>query len=234
MKNIGEGKNKYYHLAVDYRLFNNKWHISIPLFQNINNFIYLSMKNFGNIDSFMNRNNSIVYIQRVGYKNRHYIVKEMMKYYPVHSYGSDLRNKQWPKDISRTNKLELLKKYKFCLGIENSVILWKKGSKFEATEINNDYITEKLTDCLLAGSIPIYFGPKNINTFLPNQHAIINLSDFKSIKNLTSYIYSIKNNITLLSKHISWHYNYSKEWIKKYKYRSNIYCNICNYVKKYT
>lgn len=208
MKNVGEGKNKYYHAAVDYRSYNNKWHIEIPLYQNIHKFLYLSNTAFGNISSFMMRNNSIVYIQKVGYKNRQYIVKE--------------------------KKVELIKKYKFCLGIENSVILWKKGTKYEATEINNDYITEKLIDCLIAGSIPIYFGPKNVNDFLPHPDSIINLSNFKSIENVTSYIRSINNNISLLIKHISWHNNYSKKWFKKYKKKTNVYCRICNHVKKYS
>lgn len=234
MKNVGEGKDKYYHLAVDYRSFNNRWHISRPLFDNIHYFLNLSKSNFGNLDKFMMRSNSIVYIQRVSYDYRQYLVKEMMKYYPIDSYGNDLNNHVWPKNISTKNKKELLKKYKFCLAIENSVILWKKGTKFEATEVNNDYITEKLIDCLNTGCIPIYFGPRNVNEFLPHPDSIINLSSFSSIQNLTSYIKRINNNITLLKNYFSWHYNYSKEWFNKYKESRNLYCRICNYVKQYS
>lgn len=236
MKDIGEGKNKYYHLAVDYRLFSNKWHIAKPQYSkiNISYFISSAKFNYGNISEFIKRKD-IVYIQKVSYKNRQYIVKEIMKYIPIDSYGKDLNNKKWPNHISRRNKIGLLKQYKFCLAIENSVVTWKLGMKFEADAINDDYVTEKLLDCLLAGSIPIYFGPKNINVFLPNNDAIINLSSFSSIKNLSNYIKRIKNNVKLLEKHLKWQFNFSKEWYNRFNndYTFN-YCKICNYVKNYS
>lgn len=47
----------------------------------------------------------------------------MMKYIDIDSYWRDLNNKEWPKSISRKNKVDLLKKYKFCIEIENSVIM---------------------------------------------------------------------------------------------------------------
>jgi hypothetical protein len=46
------------------------------------------------------------------------------------------------------NKLDGLKDYKFSIAIENSV--------------EKNYFTEKLTDCILTNTIPIYFGCPNI------------------------------------------------------------------------
>lgn len=157
MKNIGDGCNKNYHLAVDYRLFNNRWHISFPYYSrlDINQFIYIAKRNYGYLSLFMKRKNRVVYIQKARYKNREYIVKEIMKYIPIDSYGADLNNKEWPKNISKKNKIEIYKQYKFCLAIENSVITWKEGEKYEASSINNDYVTEKLIDCFKAGCIPL-------------------------------------------------------------------------------
>lgn len=158
-----------------------------------------------------------------------------MKYLPIDSYGVDLNNKEWPKNISKNNKLEVYRKYKFCLAIENSVITWKKSDKFEASSINNDYVTEKLIDCFKAGCIPIYFGPPNINLFIPHPDSIINLSSFNSFENLAKYIKNILNNNTMLEKHLMWHNNISRVWVNRFKinYTFN-YCKICNYVKLYS
>lgn len=233
MKSIGDGKNKNYQLAVDYRLFNNKWHISYPIYSDYNliSFIHISKLNFNCLSQFLKRKN-VIYIQRISYSKRQNIVKEFMKFIEVDSYGRDLNNKEWDNKYARNKKVDLLKKYKFCIAIENSIITWKEGNKYEAPLINDDYVTEKLTDCLLAGSIPIYFGPKSIDKFLPHSNSIINFRDYNSIKNLTDYIKTIMNNATLLEFHLQWHNNISNEWF----YRFNItysfnYCKICNSVR---
>lgn len=234
MKEIGEGKYRNYHLAVDYRLFISKYHLSRNIYSyfNMTKFIQSAKKSFINLSSFMKRKN-FVYIQKVHYKKRQYFVKEMMKYFDIDSYGRDLNNKKWPKDVS--NKIELLKKYKFCIAIENSVITWKNGSKFEADIINDDYVTEKLTDCFLAGCIPIYFGPKNIQLFLPHPYSIINFSSFNSINDLIKYLTKIKANASLLMKHLEWYHNrVSKEWFRRFDVIYTFdYCKICNKVKSY-
>lgn len=232
MKRIGEGKDKNYQLGIDYRLFNNKYHISYPIYSDydMENFIIKSNNNFGSVESFLNRKD-VVYIQRVPYKNRRYLVREFMKYIPVDSYGKDLNNIIWPKNISRKNKVAILKDYKFCIAIENSIILWEKGNKFEATLINNDYVTEKLADCLLAGSIPIYFGPQNIERFIPHSQSIINFSSFESVEKLTLYLKKIMNNKDLLKPHLQWHFDISNKWIKRFNNTYHFtYCKICNYV----
>lgn len=235
MKEIGDGKSKYFNLAIDYRLFNNNYHISYPIYSNydLNELIYTAKTNHGNITAFMNRKN-VIYIQRVHYKNRQKLVKELMKHIHIDSFGNDLNNKNWPSYILRDKKVDLIKEYKFCLSIENSVIGWKNGTKFEAPEINNDYVTEKLVDCLLGGSIPIYFGPKNINLFLPHPKAIINFNEFNSIKELADYITLINNDKKLLYKHIQWHENISHIWFERFtrNYSFN-YCKICEKVRQH-
>lgn len=234
MKDIGDGKNKYYQLAVDYRLFNSKNHLSRPIYSyyNMAYFIDTAKRNFGNIELFKKRKD-FVYIQRVSYRKRQCIVKELMKYFVIDSYGRDLNNREWPKYISRKDKITLLKQYKFCISIENSIITRNISKKLEAELVNNDYVTEKLTDSLIAGCIPIYFGPQNINTFLPNIDSIINFREYDSIYSLAKYLKKILSNITLLEHHLYWYNNISKEWIYRF---GNIYafdfCKICNYIPK--
>lgn len=240
MKQIAEGNNPNYQLAVDYRLFSNKWHVSMPYYSDsdFSDFLPTSKRNYNSFSSFRKRRNEIVYIQRVRYRKRHYFVQRIMKYFKVDSYGNDLHNKDWPTDIPKEKKVELLKKYKFCLAIENSVITWNEGNKYEAAAINNDYVTEKLIDCLKAGTIPIYFGPKNVDLFLPHPDAIINLSNFNSIENLTNYIIKVRDNVSLMKKHLKWcndDNSISKQWYKRFNYDFKFnYCKICNHVYQYS
>jgi hypothetical protein len=62
----------------------------------------------------------------------------------VDHYGSGSNN---PIDF----KINGLKDYRFSIVIENSV--------------ENDYFTEKIIDCFLSGTIPIYWGTKNIGNY---------------------------------------------------------------------
>lgn len=52
------------------------------------------------------------------------------------------------------SKFEVLQRYHFCLCFENMAM--------------SGYITEKLFDCLYAGTIPIYLGAPDINRYVPD------------------------------------------------------------------
>lgn len=49
------------------------------------------------------------------------------------------------------------------------------------------YVTEKIFDCFLAGTIPIYFGPEDITEFVPRD-TFINFRDFKDFQTLEKFI----------------------------------------------
>lgn len=67
-------------------------------------------------------------------------------------------------------KLDGLKDYMFSVAIENGV--------------NTNYFTEKLTDCFLTGTIPIYYGCPNIKDFFYHEGIIT----FSTIQELNSII----------------------------------------------
>ena len=68
-----------------------------------------------------------------------------------------------------------LKDYKYSLCIENSCY--------------NGYFTEKITDCLLSWTIPIYFGCTNIGNYFPKDSYIwIDINDPSSIDTLYEVI----------------------------------------------
>jgi hypothetical protein len=94
------------------------------------------------------------------------------------------------------SKLEALKDYRFQIVIENS----KKDFWF----------TEKLIDCFVTGTIPIYYGCDSIGDFF-DKNGIISFASLEELnnilENLTTELYkskldSIKNNFKISKKYI--------------------------------
>jgi Glycosyltransferase family 10 (fucosyltransferase) C-term/Fucosyltransferase, N-terminal len=104
---------------------------------------------------------------------------ELMKCLRVDSYGSVLRNRSLVADAGRATKLATIARYRFCLAFENSIAV--------------DYVTEKIFDPLLAGSIPIYRGAANVADFVP-ENSYIDAGAFGSPKALAAYIYHLAQN----------------------------------------
>ena len=64
------------------------------------------------------------------------------------------------------DKYDGLKDYKYSIAIENSVF--------------RDYFTEKIVDCYLAHTMPIYFGCPNITDYFPeNSMILIDVNNYK-------------------------------------------------------
>ena len=95
--------------------------------------------------------------------------------------------KSWKGSVK--NKNETLQKYKFAIVYENT-------DKFD------DYLTEKIFDCFMAGCVPIYWGPDNICDYIP-QNCFIDRKRFNNhhemytfLKNISEKQFSeIQNNI---------------------------------------
>ena len=67
-----------------------------------------------------------------------------------------MQNRLLEEDTGRNSKLNLYRKYKFVIAFENA--------------IEEDYVTEKFYDPLLAGSVPVYLGAPSIKK-LPLQES---------------------------------------------------------------
>ncbi len=76
------------------------------------------------------------------------------------------------------NKIEVLREHYFALCIEN--VRWP------------GYVTEKIIDCFVAGTIPIYYGAPDVKNIIPS-NAFIDLADFASWNDLLMHI----NNLSL-------------------------------------
>ena len=84
------------------------------------------------------------------------------------------------------NKAEALEEFKYSIAIENENIDY--------------YFTEKITDCFLSYTVPIYFGCRNIDKFFP-ENSFINID---------------------LNRSFDWNYNMIKDIIKHDNYNDRI------------
>lgn len=89
--------------------------------------------------------------------------------------------------IPVANKDDFLQQYKFNLAFENSCY--------------DGYITEKIIEAWAAGTIPIYWGSKDIGEEF-NPKAFINYNDYASEQELINYILSIENDEEVLEKYL--------------------------------
>jgi len=75
------------------------------------------------------------------------------------------------------NKKNLLPNYKFTFCLENS-------------KNYQGYITEKIFHCFFYNTVPVYFGAKNIDKFIPKE-CYINYDYFDNMNELNKYLKSI-------------------------------------------
>lgn len=74
------------------------------------------------------------------------------------------------------DKLEKLQEYKFNICFENAT--------------DPGYITEKIFDCFVTGTIPIYYGASNVEDFIP-KGCYIDYRDFKDMEDVLRFIQTL-------------------------------------------
>ena len=117
-------------------------------------------------------------------------LSELMEYLPIDSYGSWRRNCVLDEDKGYLTKLDIIKQYKFTIAFENAV--------------SQDYVTEKFFEPLTVGSVPIYLGAPNIETFSPGEHAFIDVRDYASPKDLADDIMRYCRDISRYDSLLEW------------------------------
>lgn len=113
-----------------------------------------------------------------------------MRYLPVDSFGKCLKNKKLPVDRGAVTKIEMLSQYKFNLAFENSIAY--------------DYVSEKLYDPMMAGSVPVYRGAPNVDAFAPADHSFIDASQFPDPRDLASYLLYLTENEQEYESYLAW------------------------------
>ncbi|KAJ3649183.1 hypothetical protein Zmor_020938 [Zophobas morio] len=123
---------------------------------------------------------------------RERLYNEIRKYVPVDVYGScgDLN---CPRSSANECYATMEKQYKFYLSFENSVC--------------EDYVTEKLYNVLKRNIVPIVYGGADYNTIAP-PNSVINVMDFKSVKDLVAYIRQLDIHPEEYLKYFEWKKDY--------------------------
>lgn len=117
-------------------------------------------------------------------------ISELIEYLPIDSYGNWRRNCVLDEDKGYITKLDIIKQYKFTIAFENAV--------------SQDYVTEKFFEPLTVGSVPIYLGALNIETFSPGEHAFIDVRDYASPKDLADDIMRYCRDISRYDSLLEW------------------------------
>ncbi len=101
-------------------------------------------------------------------------------------------------DLRLYNKRLAISNYMFYLAYENS--------------IEDGYVTEKLFDGFISGSVPVYLGDHTTaRKFIPHPKSVIFYSDFNhSAWDLFDYLKYLSNNRTAYEEHRAWRNDFSE------------------------
>ncbi|XP_060168241.1 glycoprotein 3-alpha-L-fucosyltransferase A-like [Lycium barbarum] len=103
----------------------------------------------------------------------------------IDSYGSCHHNKD-----GKVDKVEALKRYKFSLAFENSN--------------EEDYVTEKFFQSLVAGSIPVVVGAPNIQDFAPSPTSLLHIKELKDAESVAKTMKSLAENPIAYNESLRW------------------------------
>merc|ERR1711988_135155 len=160
---------------------------------------------------------------------RYKLLLEFAKNLPVASYGSCLHNATG--DHQETNssfkaymstlmhqKIDLIRRHPFHLAFES---------------INNEhgFVTEKIFQSLLAGTVPIYWGPEEVKQMVP-PHSFIYVDDFDTVEDLIAYVVHLSKSKEDYMKYHEWRHSNATpfyfRWTKR-ENRMNAPCRVCEY-----
>ncbi|XP_078397439.1 4-galactosyl-N-acetylglucosaminide 3-alpha-L-fucosyltransferase 9-like [Cetorhinus maximus] len=163
---------------------------------------------------FPNKSNLVCWVVS-NWNRKHARVKyyyELYKYIKIVIYGQFL----WQR-LSNNNLIPTISRCKFYLSFENS--------------IHEDYITEKLYNPLLAGSVPVVMGPSrnNYENYIPAD-SFIHVDDFHSAKELAGYLQMLNDNEDLYMHYFKWRKYYT---VRMTRFWDEHACNVCENIKQH-
>lgn len=116
-------------------------------------------------------------------------LKELCKYVNVHRYGRR-GNRKIQNDEGRSTRLRIAGSYKFTFEFESAIA--------------EDYVTEKLYDPLVAGSVPVYMGAPNVNQYAPTSNCFINVRDYSGPAELAEYLLELDSDDQAYDRYMNW------------------------------
>ncbi|KAL6522574.1 Alpha-(1,3)-fucosyltransferase 11 [Orobanche minor] len=105
----------------------------------------------------------------------------------IDSYGGCHRTRD-----GRVDKVKTLKRYKFSLAFENSN--------------EEDYVTEKFFQSLVAGTVPVVIGAPNIQDFAPSPSSILHIREVKDVDSIANTMKYLAKNASAFNESLRWKY----------------------------
>lgn len=115
---------------------------------------------------------------------------ELMHHMPIDSYGRMHHNRSLPTDLGPATKHATIARYKFTFAFENC--------------IDRDYVTEKLFDPLIAGSVPVYLGAPNVRDFAPGEQCLIDADEFDGPRALAAHLTALADDPEAYARYLRW------------------------------
>lgn len=148
---------------------------------------------------------------------REKLVEMLQEHVRVDSLSKCMHNRDWPLDIDRSDKLAILRRYRVYLAAENS--------------IEQDYVSEKVYDGLIAGAVPVYLGAPNIDKFVP-QNSVITIRQNFTSKDVAEIAEIVKRIFTDENEYDKWtsfkHKPYSDEFTTRFSFtHTDPKCRLC-------
>ncbi|CAA0807529.1 Glycoprotein 3-alpha-L-fucosyltransferase A [Striga hermonthica] len=131
----------------------------------------------------------------------------------IDSYGACHRNHDGSVD-----KVEALKRYKFSLAFENSN--------------EEDYVTEKFFQSLVAGTIPVVIGAPNIQDFAPSPDSLLHIKEVKDVDSIAKTMKYLADNPKAYNESLRWKYEGPSDSFKALVDMAAVHssCRLCLYL----
>uniref|UniRef100_A0A1J3EJ20 Fucosyltransferase n=2 Tax=Noccaea caerulescens TaxID=107243 RepID=A0A1J3EJ20_NOCCA len=105
----------------------------------------------------------------------------------IDSYGGCHRNRD-----GQVDKVKALKRYKFSLAFENTN--------------EEDYVTEKFFQSLVAGSVPVVVGAPNIEEFAPSSDSFLHIKSMEDVEPVAKRMKYLADNPAAYNQTLRWKY----------------------------
>ncbi|CAN6483887.1 unnamed protein product [Victoria cruziana] len=131
----------------------------------------------------------------------------------IDSYGGCHRNRD-----GNVDKVETLKKYKFSLAFENSN--------------EEDYVTEKFFQSLVAGTIPVVIGAPNIVDFSPALNSILHIRALDDVPSVAKTMQYLAENPRAYNESLRWKFEGPSDSFKALVDMAAVHssCRLCIYL----
>ncbi|KAK6159338.1 hypothetical protein DH2020_006652 [Rehmannia glutinosa] len=131
----------------------------------------------------------------------------------IDSYGGCHRNRD-----GRVDKVKTLKRYKFSLAFENSN--------------EEDYVTEKYFQSLVAGSVPVVIGAPNIQDFAPSPGSLLHIKDVKDADSVAKTMKYLAENSSAYNETLRWKFEGPSDSFKALVDMAAVHssCRLCIYL----